>query len=147
MACFTHPFWSVAVSAMDHFEQIGTLRKKRSRLLKAYVLHVCWFFSTCASAATESTQLALPSLLLLTLITVPPVLFYTIAVHNACRSLDPLARSVGVIPVVLFTVFLTPFESGLVLPLRNLWISRCILRAWDIALTCQHCPPVNARAR
>lgn len=112
---------------------IAKLRKRRSVLLKAYIFHVCWFFSTCASAATETSQLALPTLLLLTLITVPPVLIYTVAVHRACRSIDPMAQSVGLVPVVLFTIFLTPFESGLVLPLRNLWVSRRILRAWDTA--------------
>ncbi len=103
-------------------------------LLKAYIFHVGWFSSTFASAATETSQLALPTLLLLTLITVPPVLIYTVAVHKACRAIDPHASSVGLVPVILFTIFLTPFESGLVLPLKNLWVSRCILKAWEKAL-------------
>jgi len=127
----------MGVRAMETSVLIDKLRRKRSMLLKAYILHVGWFFSTCASAATETSQIALPTLLLLTLITVPPVLIYTVAVHRVCRSIDPCARSVGLLPVVLFTIFLTPFESGLVLPLKNLWVSRCILRAWDIALTRQ----------
>jgi hypothetical protein len=35
---------------------------------------------------------------------------------------------------VIFTVFLTPFESGLVLPARNLMVSRKLLRKLDDAL-------------
>lgn len=126
---------SFGVRAMEKSELIEKLRKKRSLLLKAYVFHVGWFTSTFASAATDSTQFALPTLLMLTLITVPPVLIYTVSVHKACRAVDPSARSVGLVPVVLFTIFLTPFESGLVLPLKNLWVSRCIIRAWEKALT------------
>jgi hypothetical protein len=37
--------------------------------------------------------------------------------------------------IVLFTLFLTPFESGLILPARNLLVSRRMLRAWDKAPT------------
>ena len=125
-------------------ERIEKLRRKRSILLKAYVFHVGWFTSTCATAATDATQLALPTLLLLTLITVPPVLFYTVSVHRACRVIDPSAGSVGVVPVILFTLFLTPFESGLVLPLKNLWVSRCILRAWERTLANSKGPPSTA---
>ena len=120
---------------MEKAVLIEKLRRKRSILLKVYVFHVGWFTSTCASAATDATQLALPALLLLTLITVPPVLFYTVSVHRACRAIDPSAHSVGIVPVILFTIFLTPFESGLVLPVKNLWVSRCILRAWERAQT------------
>jgi len=116
-------------------------------LLKAYIFHVCWFFSTCASAATETSQVALPFLLLLTLITVPPVLIYTVSVHRVCDLIDPSARSVGLVSVILFTIFLTPFESGLVLPLKNLWVSRCILKAWDIALKSQCCLSSRGRTR
>ena len=112
---------------------IQELRKKRLRLLRAYVFHLAWFASSCASAATEVIPVGLPILLLITLITVPPVLIYTVTVHKACRAVDPRARSAGLIPVILFSVFLTPLESGLVLPLKNLWVSRCILRAWDKA--------------
>jgi hypothetical protein len=97
------------------------------RLLKAYVLHVGWFFSTCAFAATDTAQIGLTTSLLLTLITVPPVLIYSVSVHNACRAIDPSARTAGIVPIVLFTILLTPFESGLVLPARNLWVSRKIL--------------------
>ncbi len=134
-----------SVNAMETAQLIEQLRKKRARLLKAYIFHVCWFFSTCASAATEATQFSLPTLLVLTLVTVPPVLFYTVVVHRACRSIDPTSRTMGVVPVVLFTIFLTPLESGLVLPLKNLWVSKCIIRAWEIALTSQGCKAPSAR--
>jgi hypothetical protein len=105
----------------------------RSLLWKAYIAHVGWFTSTCAFAATDGSQAVIATSLWLALITVPPVLFYTASVHKACRAIDSAARSVGWTPVILATVFLTPFESGLVLPARNLWVSRCILRAWEKA--------------
>jgi len=117
---------------------IETLRAKRRLLLKAYVFHVLWFISSCATAATDSVEIAMPILLLLTLITVPPVLFYTVVVHKACRAVEPSASSAGVASVVFFTVFFTPFESGLVLPAKNLLVSRNILRAWD---KCNQPPP------
>jgi len=115
---------------MEQALLIMQLRKKRLRLLKAYVLHVGWFFSTCAFAATDATQIGLTTSLLLTLLTVPPVLIYSVSVHKACRAIDPTARTAGIVPIILFTVFLTPFESGLILPARNLWVSRKILLAW-----------------
>lgn len=114
---------------------IEHLRKRRSLLLKAYVIHVGWFTSTCAFAATDGTHIAIATSLWLALVTVPPVLIYTVLVHKACRAIDPAARSVGLMPVILTSIFLTPFESGLVLPAKNLWVSRCILRAWDKART------------
>ena len=114
---------------MEQALLIDQLRRKRMRLLKAYVLHVGWFFSTCAFAATDATQIGLTTSLLLTLITVPPVLFYSVSVHKACRAIDPNARTAGIVPIIFFTIFLTPFESGLVLPARNLWVSRKILLA------------------
>lgn len=113
---------------------IEHLRKKRLLLLKAYIVHLGWFTSTCAFAATDGTPLAVATSLWLALISVPPVLMYTVSVHKACRAIDPNARSVGLVPVLLATILLTPFESGLVLPARNLWVSRCILGAWDRAL-------------
>jgi hypothetical protein len=108
---------------------IEQLRKQRSRLLKAYVVHVGWFFSTCAFAATDVFKTGLITALLLTLITVLPVLIYTVTVHTASRKIDPNARTAGLKAILLFTLFLTPFESGLVLPARNLWVSRKILLA------------------
>jgi hypothetical protein len=109
---------------------ITRLRRRRSRLWKAYAIHVGWFTSTCAFAATDTAQVAITTSLWLTLITVLPVLIYTAAVHKASRAIDPAARTVGWVPIVLATILLSPFESGLILPARNLWVSRCILRAW-----------------
>ena len=115
--------------AMKHL--IALLRRKRSLLLKAYVLHIGWFACTGAMAATDATQLGLATSFWLMLLTVPPVLFYTVSVHKACRAIDPSAKTSGWVPVTLFTLFLTPLESGLILPARNLWISRRMLRDWD----------------
>lgn len=119
---------------MESEPKIERLRNRRKRLLQAYVIHVGWLTSTCAFAASD-TNLALTTSLLFVLITVPPVLIYTVSVHRACRAIDPKSRTVGTIPVILATIFLTPFESALVLPAKNLWASRNILRAWERALT------------
>jgi hypothetical protein len=116
---------------MEKSGLIERLRKKRSILLKAYVFYVIRLASTFASAVKGATRLALPTLLIFTLITVPPVLIYTVSVHKVCRAIDSSAQSVGLVPVILFTIFLTPLESGLILPLKNLWVSRCILRRYE----------------
>jgi hypothetical protein len=113
---------------------IDLLRRKRALLLKAYLIHVGWLTSTCAFAATDATQIGVTTSLWLTLITIPPVLVYTASVHKACRAIDPKARTAGWPLIVLFTLFLTPFESGLILPAKNLLVSRRMLRAWDKAL-------------
>ena len=84
-----------------------------------------------AFAATDAPQVGLTTSLWLTLITVPPVLLYTVSVHKACRAIDPAAKTVGWATIILFTVFLTPFESGLILPAKNLLVSRRILRKWE----------------
>ena len=110
---------------------IDLLRRKRALLLKAYIVHVGWLTSTCAFAATDAMQVGLTTSLWLTLITVPPVLFYTASVHKACRAIDPRAQTAGWLLIVLFTIFLTPFESGLILPAKNLLVSRRILRRWS----------------
>jgi len=121
------PWQGVMFISME-ISPIKKLRKTRSRLMKAYIFHVGWFASSCASAATDTVTVALPTLILLTLITVLPVLIYTVSVHKACRNVDPKARTAGLSQVILFSIFLTPLESGLVLPARNLWVSRNILR-------------------
>ncbi len=104
-------------------------------MLQAYVLHVGLFASSCAFAATGGNKASITTALLLALVTIPPVLVYTVLVHWSCRAVEPRARSVGLLPVILFTVLLTPYESSLVLPAKNLWIARRILRAWDEAVT------------
>ena len=113
---------------------MARLRERRSRLLKAYVLHVGLFASSCAFAATDTVHVAMTTSLWLTLLTIPPVLIYTILVHKSCRAVDPTAHTAGTLQVIVFTLLLTPYESSLVLPLKNLWISRRILRAWYAAL-------------
>ncbi len=118
-------------SGVDEAVLVHRLRKRRIRLLTTYVFHVGWLTSTCAFAATDVVELAITTSLWLTLITVPPVLFYTVSVHKVCRAIDPHANSVGLIPVVLATIFLTPFESGLILPARNLLVPRRILQDRD----------------
>lgn len=118
---------------MDKAALIEQLRKKRMRLLKAYVLHVGWFTSTCVSAATDAVPITIATSLWLTLITVVPVLIYTVATHKAIRAVEPSAPSVGLGTVIITTVLFTPLESGLLLPLRNLWVAGAILRAWDRA--------------
>lgn len=107
------------------------LRKKRLLLFRIYVFHVGWFTSTCAFAATETTRIAVVSSLWLTLITIVPVLIYTVITHKAIKACEPAAASVGLRQIVISIVFFTPLEAGLILPAINLWISHCILRAWD----------------
>jgi hypothetical protein len=124
---------NAGVGPMNKSMLIEQLRRKRLRLLKAYILHVGWFTSTCASAATDAIDIALTTSLWLTLITVVPVLIYTVIVHKAIRAVDPGAPSVGLKEIIITTVALTPFESGLFLPARNLWVARSVLRAWDKA--------------
>jgi hypothetical protein len=121
--------------AMDDQSKIDRLRKGRKRLLKAYLIHVGWLTSTCACAATGAAEVSIITTLWLVLITVPPVLIYAVSVHKACRAIDPRSHTFGWIPLMLATVFLTPFESALVLPARNLWVAHRILRAWDKAIT------------
>jgi hypothetical protein len=119
---------------METEEKLERLRSRRKRLLQAYLIHVGWLTSTCAFAASDTMELAITTSLWMVLITVPPVLIYTVSVHKACRAIDPRSGTVGWVPVILATIFLTPFESALVLPAKNLWVSRCILRAWDRVL-------------
>lgn len=110
---------------------IKQLQKERSRLLKAYVLHVGWFTSTCAFAATDATHSMMITSLWLALITIPPVLIYTVLVHKVCRAIDPAARSAGLMQIILTTILFTPLESALVLPAKNLLVSARLLRAHD----------------
>jgi hypothetical protein len=100
-------------------------------LFRAYIFHVGWFTSTCATAATDSSHVVVASSLWLALVTIPPVLIYTYLVHKAIRAVEPNANSVGLKQIVISFIFFSPLEAGLVLPAINLWISRRILRAWD----------------
>ena len=114
---------------------IAVLRRRRLLLLKAYILHVGCFMSTCAFAATDSVHVTVATSLWLVLVTIPPVLLYTALVDKSCRRIDPTAATVGWLKIVLFTVFLTPIESSLVLPAKNLWVSGRVLRKCESALT------------
>lgn len=104
------------------------LRKARKSLIRAYVFHVVWFVAMCAFAGLQWNERGLRWSVLLALITVPPVLVYTVRVHKLCRAIDPYSRTVGWIPVLITTFVLSPFESGLVLPARNLLAANRLLR-------------------
>ncbi|MEW9624894.1 hypothetical protein [Rhodanobacter geophilus] len=116
---------------MEKSALIAALRRRRLLLLKAYIVHVGCFMSTCAFAATDSVHATVATSLWLVLVTIPPVLLYTALVDRSCRRLDPAAPTVGWLKITLFTVFLTPIESSLVLPAKNLWVSGRILRSCE----------------
>ena len=105
------------------------LIKARTGLIRTYVLHVVWFAVMCVFVSLQWDKHGLKASVLLTLVTVPPVLFYTVRVHKLCRSIDPTARTVGLVPVLVTTIILSPFESGLILPAKNLLVANKILRA------------------
>ena len=109
------------------------LRKLRGSLVKAYVLHVTWFALMCAFVGWHWSQGGLKVSVLLTLVTVPPVLYYTVKIHTLCRSIDPNARTVGLVPVIVTTFVLSPFESGLLLPLKNLLFANKLLKMYAAA--------------
>ena len=118
---------------MDRDALLHQLARTRTALIRTYVLHVGWFAIMCTATALQWRQDGLKASVLLTLVTVPPVLFYTVRAHRLCRALDPRARTVGLVPVLVTTVILSPFESGLVLPLKNLLVARRLLRDAQIA--------------
>lgn len=107
---------------------IGQLQIARAGLIRTYVLHVAWFAAMSCFVGFQWNQRGLQASVLLTLVTVPPVLFYTVRVHNLCRAIDAKARTVGLIPVLVITLVLSPFESGLVLPAKNLLEANRLLR-------------------
>lgn len=113
---------------MGRDELLFRLARTRIALIRTYVLHVVWFVVMCTFTAMQWRQDGLKASVLLTLLTVPPVLLYTVRAHRLCRALDPRARTVGLVPVMVTTVILSPFESGLVLPLKNLLVTNRILR-------------------
>jgi len=114
---------------MDRDELLRQLARTRTGLIRTYVLHVLWFAIMCTATAMQWRHDGLKASVLLTLVTVPPVLFYTVRAHRLCRALDPRARTVGLVPVLITTAVLSPFESGLVLPLKNLLATNRLLRA------------------
>lgn len=108
---------------------IRQLRKASRTLVRAYALHVFWLVAMCVTAGMQWRKGGVEASVLLTLLTVPPVLFYTVRVHKLCRSIDPAAPTVGWVPVLVTTFVLSPFESGLIFPAKNLLAARRILRA------------------
>jgi len=113
---------------MDRDELLRQLARTRTGLIRTYVLHFVWFAIMCTFTAMQWRHDGLKFSVFLTLLTVPPVLFYTVRAHRLCRALDPRARTVGLVPVLVTTIILSPFESGLVLPLKNLLVANRILR-------------------
>jgi hypothetical protein len=85
-----------------------------------------------AFVSLQWAQRGLKASVLLTLLTVPPVLVYTVKVHHLCRAIDPKARTVGWVPVLVTTIALSPFESGLILPAKNLLAANRILKAYKL---------------
>ncbi len=118
------------MASFDMAHLIELLRRKRALLFKAYLVHVGWFASSCAFAATDIVQNGLIISAWLTLITLPPVLIYSVSVHKLCRAIDHRAKTAGWAYIILFSILLTPLESGLILPAKNLLISRRILRTY-----------------
>ena len=80
------------------------------------------------TAISHSSRATVATCIWLALTTVPPVIAYATAVHKTCRRIDPLSATIGLIPMLLMTVFLSPFESGLIVPAKNLWISGKLLK-------------------
>jgi hypothetical protein len=107
------------------------LAKARTGLIHTYVMHVVWFVvcGLCVFFTLQWEKHGMQALVLLTLVTLPPVLLYTVWVHMLCRSLDPKARAVGLMAALITTFMLSPFESGLVLPAKNLIAANKILKA------------------
>lgn len=101
---------------------------QRKRLLQSYGVHVAWFSAMVATAVGQVSKTAIAASVLLALVTVPPVIAYATAVHRTCRSIDPGAKTIGLVPMLIMTVLLTPFESGLVVPAKNLWVSGKLLK-------------------
>ncbi|GGM27512.1 hypothetical protein ACFQDN_13400 [Pseudomonas asuensis] len=104
------------------------LAKARTGLIHTYVMHVVWFVVMCVFFTLQWEKHDMQASVLLTLVTLPPVLLYTVRVHKLCRSLDPKARTVGLMTALITTFVLSPFESGLTLPAKNLIAANKILK-------------------
>ena len=124
MAC--HGF----TSGIDKNALMVELRKARAGLIRTYALHVTWFVLMCVFAGFQWSVHGRQATVLLTLLTVPPVLFYTVRVHKLCRAINPASHTVGWIPVLVITIVLSPFESGLILPAKNLIAANKLLRIY-----------------
>ena len=98
-------------------------------LRRAWLLHTFWLATMCVAAWLHRGGIGLKVALLLALVTVPPVLLHAARVHRLCRALDPRARTIGLAPMLVMTVVFTPFEAGVIVPAKNLWEARRLLRA------------------
>jgi hypothetical protein len=110
---------------------VARLRQERRRLLRAYLGHVAWFIAMLATAAREDAARVVAACIWLTLLTVPPVIYFAWRVHRIARRIDPRARTIGLGTMLLMTVALTPLESGLVAPVQNLVASAKLIRDAD----------------
>jgi len=114
---------------------VPKLIEQRRRLLQSYLVHVAWFAVMIATAIAHSSKTVVASSIFLALITVPPVIAYAAAVHRTCRAIDPSAKTIGLVPMIIMTVVFTPFESGLVVPAKNLLVSGRLVRECQAAAT------------
>ncbi len=67
---------------MDRDELFFRLARTRTALIRTYVLHVVWFAVMCLFTALQWRHDGLKASVLLTLLTVPPVLVYTVRAHR-----------------------------------------------------------------
>lgn len=111
----------------------AALSRACTRLARAWLLHAFWFAAMCVFAWQFRESAGLKIALLLALLTVPPVLLHAARVHRLCRALDPNAGTIGLVPMLVMTVVFTPFESGLVVPAKNLLAARGVLRRMTAA--------------
>ncbi|MFT4198058.1 MAG: hypothetical protein QM601_09130 [Pseudoxanthomonas sp.] len=119
---------------------LARLRIARARVAHAWALHLAWFAAMCGYIGFHWSLSGLKVSMLLTLLTALPVLILTVRLHRACRAVDPRTRSVGLVPVLVTTVLLSPFESGLILPAKNLWVATALLRRLAPDRGRVHCP-------
>lgn len=115
-------------ASADTDDLLGHLRHARRRLLRAYATHVAWFAAMILTASYDQSRTVVATCIWLTLLTVPPVVYFAWRVHQAARRIDPRARTIGLGTMILMTIALTPLESGLVAPVQNLVASAKVLR-------------------
>lgn len=107
---------------------VGRLRDERRRLIRAYAVHVAWFAAMILTASFDRTRVVVAACVWLALVTVPPVIYCSWRVHQTARRIDPRVGTIGLGPMILMTLLLTPFESGLIVPAKNLFASARLLR-------------------
>lgn len=108
--------------------RLGRLCRARRRLVRAYATHVAWFCAMILAASYGQSRVVVAACIWLTLLTVPPVVYFAWRVHQAARSIDPRARTIGLGTMILMTIALTPLESGLIAPVQNLVASAKVIR-------------------